>query len=559
MALLRIAASASRTRISRRCARTAFFASVLSFTALLAGSAFGQNLQSSNDQNSIRGTVVNAVTHAPIARALVHSADEQYAMMSDSDGHFEFTAPVGTQIWLLARKPGYLGDRNTGNALETSAGNEITIPLTPESIIKGRVSTSAGETLPRISVQLLRRQIQNGFWRWTQAAMAQTKSDGSFRFAELASGSYKVMTHEYMDNDQLLGLAAAQRYGFPPVYFPAAADFSGAATIDLASGQTFEANLTITDQPYYPVKIPVGNGEMNGGLEVRVTLQGRSGPGYSLGYNASTHKIEGLLPNGNYTVQAFTYGQDSASGEANLRVAGGPAEGSMLTLTQNSSVTLELQEVFTQSNPPLATDQPMGRPRRGPQSYLFPQLEPADDFAPWGGGNVRRQNDQNDSSLVIENIRPGRYWLRLNPRWGYVASATMGGVDLLHQPFDIGSGSNLPIEVTMRDDAATLEGMVSRVGSASSTSPSSTSQTWIYCVPMGDGPGIFQETSVSTDAKFNFQLPPGTYRVMAFASPNPDLPYREPEAMRAYDTKGQVIQLSAGQTASVQLQITPDE
>jgi hypothetical protein len=513
-------------------------------------------LQSSSDQNSIQGTVVNAVTRAPIARALVHSADDHYAMMTDSDGHFEFAVAPGTQIWLLARKPGYLGDRNTGNAVETSAGNEITIPLTPESILKGRVSTSTGETLPRIGVQLLRRQIQNGFSRWIPVAMAQTKSDGSFRFADLASGSYKVMTHEYMDHDPLNGLAGAQSYGFPPVYFPAASDFSGAATIDLGAGQTFEANLTVTDQPYYPVKIPVANGEMNAGLDVRVTLQGRSGPGYSLGYNASTHKIEGLLPSGNYTVQALSYGQDSASGEVNLRVAGAPAEGSMLTMTGNSSVTLEVQEVFMQANTALGANGSHDRPYlgQGPRAYLYPALESADDFARWGSGSVRAPANSNDNAIVLENVPPGRYWLRLNTSFGYVASATMGGVDLLHHAFEIGSGSNLPIEVTMRDDTATLEGTVTRTGS-----PSSGSQTLIYCVPLGDGPGVFQEMGVPADGKFDIQLPPGTYRVMAFASPKPDLPYREPEAMRAYDSKGQVIQLPAGQTASVQLQFIPDE
>ncbi len=119
-----------------------------------------QNLQSSDDQQTIRGTVVNAVTHLPIARALVHSADDRYAVMSDSDGHFEFLSPSGTQVWLLARKPGFLGDRNTGRAMQASsgseiAGREITIALTPESVIKGRVSASAGEATAGIPVQLL--------------------------------------------------------------------------------------------------------------------------------------------------------------------------------------------------------------------------------------------------------------------------------------------------------------------------------------------------------------------------------------------------------------------
>jgi hypothetical protein len=42
---------------------------------------------------------------------------------------------------------------------------------------------------------------------------------------------------------------------------------------------------------------------------------------------------------------------------------------------------------------------------------------------------------------------------------------------------------------------------------------------------------------------------------MAFKTQQPHLPYRDAEAMRAYETKGQVVHLPAGQKTSVQLQI----
>lgn len=539
------------------CVRRLHLRAAILVTALLGcalGATHAQGLQSSDDQHTIHGIVVNAATHTPIPRALVYSADDHFAMMTDSDGHFEFATKPGTQVWLLARKPGFLGDRNTGRAFEGLPGHEVTVLLTPESIINGRVSTSTGETLARVDVQLLSRQVHDGFDRWLPTANIQTRSDGSFRFAELTAGSYKVMTREFLDRDP--AISAAPSYGFPPVYFPAAADFSGGATIDLAAGQTFEANLTITDQPYYPVKIPVTSGEMNAGMDIRVTLQGRPGPGYSLGYNANSHTIEGLLPNGNYTVLAFTYGLDSASGEVSLRVAGAPAEGPALTLTRNSSVTLNVQEMFTQTDSQSPTPG-LNRRLRGPRNYLYPQLEPADDFAPWVTTNARAQNNANDNSLVLQGILPGRYRLRLNTSRGYVASATMGGIDLLHQPFEVGSGSNIPIEITMRDDAASLD---ITVAPPSSETAAGSSQLWLYCVSLAGGPESFHEQAIWSGVKSTISgLAPGTYRVMAFSTPHNYLPYRDPEAMRAFEGKGQVIQLEAGQSASLQLQVIPDE
>lgn len=131
----------------------------------------------------------------------------------------------------------------------------------------------------------------------------------------------------------------------------------------------------------------------------------------------------------------------------------------------------------------------------------------------------------------------------------------MGGIDLLHQPFEIGSGSNIPVEITIRDDTANLQGTVANTSSASGSS-----QSWIYCVPLADSPGVLYDFATAADGKFNFStMAPGTYRVLAFSNPQPNLPYRDAEAMRAYESKGQIIQLAAGQSASVQLQVIPDE
>jgi hypothetical protein len=45
------------------------------------------------ETETIRGTVVNSVTHEPIGRALVYSPDNRFATMSDAGGHFEFKIP----------------------------------------------------------------------------------------------------------------------------------------------------------------------------------------------------------------------------------------------------------------------------------------------------------------------------------------------------------------------------------------------------------------------------------------------------------------------------------
>jgi hypothetical protein len=49
-------------------------------------------------------------------------------------------------------------------------------------------------------------------------------------------------------------------------------------------------------------------------------------------------------------------------------------------------------------------------------------------------------------------------------------------------------------------------------------------------------------------------MAPGDYRILAFSVQQPNLPYRDAEAMKAYESQGQVVHLSAGQKTTVQLQ-----
>jgi hypothetical protein len=179
--------------------------------------------------------------------------------------------------------------------------------------------------------------------------------------------------------------------------------------------------------------------------------------------------------------------------------------------------------------------------------------------------SLRPPTGPNDNSMVLEDIAPGRYWLRVRAGRGYFASATMGATDLLRQSFDVGLGATVPIEITMRDDNAEIEGTVAGITPVAAPSESMGGRRWspsahIYCVPLPDSAGQFLELSASSDGTFDYKtVAPGTYHVMAFKNRQPELPYRDPEAMKAYDSKGQVVRVSAGEKASVQLQIINSE
>jgi len=552
--------------------------------------------------DSIRGLVINSVTHEPIGRALVYSPDNRFATMTNSEGRFEFklvqpeaeegkenkpvpgdattmTQCVGDSCTtyssnggqsrptqLMARKPGFLNDPNgIQNLSQEPAGKELTISLTPEALVVGRVVLPSSEPSDEIQLEIYRRQVQDGRAHWIPAGSVSTRSNGEFRFAELSAGSYKLLTREQLDRDPLTFDPRGQQYGYPPVYFPNATDFAAAQTIQLTAGQIFQADISLVKHAYYPIKVPVANAAENvRGLGIVVSAQGHRGPGYALGYNHRDQTIEGLLPDGNFTLEAASFGPNAASGQLNISVKGAAVEGPGMTLVPNGAISVNVQEEFTSSEN--TSSERVVIHRGGPRRNVYVRLEPADDFGQERGAGMRNASGPTDDSLAIEGVQPGRYWVRVDASRGFVASVTSGTTDLQHHLLAVGpGGSSSPIEITLRDSTAELDGTVEGMPTASAsqgTAPPAIQSArmaadgsfgHVYCVPLPDSSGEFKDIGVAPDGKFGPRdLSPGAYRVLAF-NHREELEYRDPEAMRAYDAKGLLVRLVPGQKEHLQL------
>ncbi len=522
---------------------------------LIATIALAQDGQSV----SIHGTVVNSLTHDPIARAQVYSQNNRFATMTDGQGHFEFTLAQpriangnitmdGT--FLLARKPGFLTDPEERGEQVDSKSSDTTISLIPEAILMGRVEIG-GDSPDAIHVQLFHRMVTNGVAHWNIQNMATTNAKGEYRFAELEAGDYRVATTEAQDHNPEGFIPGTMAYGYPPVYFPAAADFSGATTIHLSPGKIIEADISLSRQQYHKVAIPI-DGASGEGVNVSVSAGGDGAPGYSLGYNSVNKTIQGSLPNGAYVVEAATF---YASGSMTLRVANAPAQG-QLTLLPDGNIDVQVREEFTNKSEGVQFGRVSNGRSRHP--YLNVILEPISEFGQGRNVYLRPPRDAHDESLVIANVPPGRYWVRVTSSRGYAASITSGGLNLQSEPLTAAAGgSSSPIEITMRDDTASFDGTVddaSLPGSASS--PSKPPFARVYCVPQ-DGAGQFTEISVSPEGKFESPpIPPGTYRILAFRHPQRNIEYRSADAMRAYESQGQIVRLIPGQKEHVDLQFS---
>jgi hypothetical protein len=546
----------------------------------------GQDNGNEDRSGSLRGTVVNVMTREPIGRALVFSPDKRFATMTDDHGNFEFALPLpgsaslkadefrtssietGTDpaslrpVLLKARKPGFLDEDEGGFQGVSVSPNqkEVVLPLIPEALIVGQVVMPEAEE--RIPVELYRREIQEGRAHWVSVRTTATKSNGEFRFAGLSAGKYKLLTQEVLDRDGLALDPEAQLYGYPPVYFPSAADLATAASIDLAVGGTFQATLTLVRQPYYKVAVPVAS------VPATEDMIQPFVPGFILEYNPQARKIEGFLPNGNYTIEASTFGSPLVAGTLSVAVKGAPLTTSPLILLPRTSIPVNVREEFSgKDHAGMSGSVPKrnGAGMKGPSSYLNITLWSADELGATEVVPMGPSFGTGDDSLTIPGVKPGAYWVQVDSSRGYPASITSGGTDLLHHPLVVASGSSSsPIEITMRDEWAHFIAKIepvnealsgassnSRAGSGANTNPA-----WLCLVPLPDSPGKFQEISTSlNDVSGDNEVAPGEYQVLAFDHPHPELEYRNPEAMRAYEGEGKVVRLLAGQKQQVELSV----
>ena len=277
---------------------------VMACSGSVLGQESGAGAASESTTVTVRGRVVNKVTGEPIGHALVTTAGDEYATMTNDRGEFEFAmterksetnspgvagngvvlrtgGPGARSSALQAKKLGFLDSRWTNERMvETSTG--VTIYLVPEAMIVGRVIVPGTDGEVRIRCELYQRQMREREEKWEPAGTFMTWANGEFRFSGLHAGTYRLLTHEQMDQDSLAAGPGAEMFGYPPIYYPNTTDFSLASAITVKAGETAHANVTVERHAYYPVKIPVVSSAMVP-MQVTVYPMGHWGPGLGAG------------------------------------------------------------------------------------------------------------------------------------------------------------------------------------------------------------------------------------------------------------------------------------
>jgi hypothetical protein len=519
---------------------------------------------------TVRGVVENSITHQPIARALVGLEGSGNDVLTDREGHFELSLTEGRYV-ITIRRPGYGQGMESRHAVKVDADTPmLTFSLTPEASIVGHVALSGGDDAEGLHIFIYMRRNIEGHVRWSRSGMATTDSEGDFRFLEQEAPAAYVLCNDPSPDD-----TRAITTGYPSICFPGGADIATAvsAPLMLSPGQQAEVEIALTRQRFYRVTIATAN--LRQGQGASMEIHSRGGPTSAAGIERSTQPgtVEADLSNGNYYVDEHLWGKPSSYGRVDFKVLDGPITGLTVNPVPMEPLMVEVHKDFTASsnNGSQATG---GGSFVGSAKNVFDSsanddnpgvnldLIPADDlFGNESGGNLRRPEGSGESGLYeMDDVMPGRYWVRADTFGDYVSSITSGNTDLAREPLTVGQGgASAPIEITLRNDMGDIECTLNSPanGDGAGAGSGELKQVFAYAIPQFALPGRIPQAFGTTSGTYEFHnLAPGLYRVVAFDGRH-EIDTEDANELARISAEGQTVTVEAGGTAQVEVNLIP--
>jgi len=512
------------------------------------------NSKPADNTLSVTGSVVNSLTGEPVRGAVVVIATGQIngqingqislSTLSDNSGHFQFDGLTEGRAFISAIKPGF-GNQFRGQLENTSVRitrnvSPVLLKLDPTGAIFGRLTDTNEQPLEGFLLHVISKQKAGGKQQWVPfPSQTATDENGNFRIAGLPANTYYLQVAQNQQTTlSRRGVPNPREQSYAEVFYPGVADFNSATPIQLTGGREVEVNFSIAAEPLYEVSGMVSSQE---NPNSPVEFSRKAGDGYDFVQNAMVQdgRFQIKLPAGSFSVTGSTAagiplaasGVVISSDSPNLSVA----------LRPGSTIRVELQRESssgsTQRNPP----EQAGSIGMNLQLVRTTGIPGASYW--WAPG-------QSDG---FQGVAPGVYTLQVNgtPGMWYVKSLRSGGIDLLSEDLTVVEGAQpQPIEVTLRDDAASVRGTVA---------PADDMVPATVLLVQPHGTRNLLKVGGASQGKFEIDgVAPGDYLLLAFDGLG-RVDYEDPEVLNPYLSKAEHITLQPHGVANVNLSLAPTE
>jgi hypothetical protein len=477
----------------------------------------------SDNACGLAGTVVNSETGAPIQRAAVSLAENgqtNRSALTDAAGHFEFDGLAEGAGFVSIMKPGFLDGRTLPGGVAAGVAVQIhrdapaiVLRMLPAGAIVGRVTTRDEQPLEDFGVRVIaKRTIEGQSVTSIGQFRGQTNDDGEFRISGLPPGKYYVFV-EQSQNTTLgqRGVENPREQTYAQTFYPGVSDLGNAVALELAAGRELEANFRLTAEPLYQV-----GGTANAQVEPVPMLQFERKAGEDFDFTESVSvengRFQAKLLAGSYTVTSIGGDSRRLTTPGPTVVISSDTPDVHILMSAMPSIPVQVQAEHAGGS----TEQ--GVPRQDGALAMYLQLVPRSIF---------RSRKYWRTDQAIESVDPGVYGVEITTlnKWR-VKSVRSGGVDLLGDDLTVSEGAQPPaIEVTLRDDAASIAGTVTQGNTLVSAT--------VLLVQQHSARNLVKTMPVIT-GKFDFEgVSPGEYMILALDEAD-EIEYRNPEILDTY-------------------------
>lgn len=487
----------------------------------VASSASAQNPLPAGSQNSavaqgykIAGTVVNAVTGAPLARVKVSVAEtraraKRIETITDEGGHFEFRGLPAGKYALQGTGSGYLASSYqqheqfstaivTGPEFDTE---KLVLRLMPMAMIAGHVLDEAGEPVRAAQVRLYMEDHSAGMSRVVGAGGAMSDDRGYFDIGVLRPGTYFVSVnakpwyavHPPGENfgqhvPPVLDVA------YPTTFYGGATEAEGAAPIELKAGERQEIEIRLSPVPALrlivrvpeegPFQIPTLQKRVFDSVQPLQLSQTRPlGPG--------VFELTGV-PAGRYDVRTGNQGP------------GGTQVASEMNLTRDGQ---DLSEIKGEALGSLKVTVKAADEEQLPEEYTVALRDGSQRLVVFQAG-------QASGEATFEPLKAGKYGIVvLAPRKRYaVVKITMASGEVVaRHEVEVPAGAALEVTAELLTGEVRIEGVAEKNGKP-------LAGVMIALVPSDPEANVDLFRRDQSDFDGTFTLPgvvPGTYTIVA--------------------------------------------
>ncbi len=324
-----------------------------------------------------------------------------------------------------------------------------------------------------------------------------------------------------------------------PVYYFNVDSLSSALVLHLAPGTQTNADFRHATESAFDI-----NGQLSGFIpqawtRLRLYRDGDRIPVARAFVNISSGQFRVTdVPPGSYTLRVLQYQADPPlwfAAEEPLTIAAEPIRDFVVQLSGAVDIPVSVSfEAGAQEDGPI-------------QLMLLPQHSRENLRQLLLGKFARPKADpQPPAPKAFTNVIPDKYKLSVsaNGNAGYVASAKLGDLDVLHGEFPIGSAAG-ELHLTIRGDSATVQGQVTFQGEAALGAR-------VYLIPTTDGGARVRPGFVGPDGHYEIRgVPPGDYRIQAWTG--------APTMKEILSGSGETLTLQASEQRTIALEATAPE